>query len=1108
MNTYRNRRIRQGFRRLFGLQPRYAQICLNPNDPTTIYDPSIPGNVFVQEQQANGMGKPTSVRGPAGNSVQLALATWVELQMTTDNRLAIVNYNVPANNSAGVNVLSSNTPQIQSGGYVGQQSIITALLAPQAIPDLTVTIKSWASIVAGIYYEFPGTDTGGLDLSSYVPSSGNNLYALVFINSDFATVSVATSTPRATADLPLGSADIQEALTAGLTAEPGATPIAVVRLYGDQTTIIQSDIVQDVRQLINNTQASGTGNVVGPASSTDNAAARFDGATGQVIQNSGVIIDDSNNITIPGVETTQSGKVRKIRVVTAAGAVTITASDDIVSINKGTGAATVANLPSSPVTGQTFVVHDGKGDSATNNITITPAAGNINGAGTLVLNIAYASAICTYNGTQWDATIAETGSTGGITQLTGDVTAGPGSGSQAATLATVNTDVGSFTLASITVNAKGLITAAATGLVNLATQVSGLLGLAHGGTGADLSATGPGVLVQASAAAVVTVPAALSIGYLADAFKLPVSAVQDSNINISNPGTSTFDGVGLSSGQRLLLTGQSTGSQNGIWVFNGSSSALTRSVDYASGSTIQAFYGLIVHVIQGGTTYGGAFMRTTTTGTITIDTTATAWVQTRINVSVVSGTLPTVNLPVVDVAHGGTGQNSLAAHDLIVGNNTSAVNVLAPGTARNVAISDGTDWTSRALVDADIPDTLTIGNGSTIAIKDGANFKIENASDVSKIAEFDASGITTSTTRVYAFPDVSDTLVNEAELDILLFGDGSDGAYSASSGTTVLTRDMYYSSMTPTGTAKIAIGCFRIFCNGNCDLSNAGAGFLSLNGGDGGNGGAAAAGGGAAGSAGGAPTGQTLGTGTDGLAGAQGVLNNIAGANGTNGNSNTGNGGAGGAGGGGGDGSGTGVGGTGGGASSITASLSFRRAATELLRGATLLGGGASGGSGGSGGSASAGGARSGGGGGSGSGAGVVGLFAKTITRGGSTAASAIRSIGGNGGNGGDGGGSGVGGGGAGGGGGGGGGWIYIVYRQLAGTSATNALDASGGNGGNGGAAGVAGNAAGVGANGGAGGRITLINVLAGTSAETTGSAGSAGSGATGGAGNSFKANL
>lgn len=42
---------------------------------------------------------------------------------------------------------------------------------------------------------------------------------------------------------------------------------------------------------------AGDGDVVGPASSTDNAAARFDGTTGKLIQNSTFIIDDSGNVT-------------------------------------------------------------------------------------------------------------------------------------------------------------------------------------------------------------------------------------------------------------------------------------------------------------------------------------------------------------------------------------------------------------------------------------------------------------------------------------------------------------------------------------------------------------------------------------------------------------------------------------------------------------------------------------------------------------------------------------------------------------------------------------------------------------------------------------------
>jgi hypothetical protein len=39
------------------------------------------------------------------------------------------------------------------------------------------------------------------------------------------------------------------------------------------------------------------GDVVGPASATDNAIVRYDGATGKLIQNSGVTIDDSNNVS-------------------------------------------------------------------------------------------------------------------------------------------------------------------------------------------------------------------------------------------------------------------------------------------------------------------------------------------------------------------------------------------------------------------------------------------------------------------------------------------------------------------------------------------------------------------------------------------------------------------------------------------------------------------------------------------------------------------------------------------------------------------------------------------------------------------------------------------
>lgn len=56
--------------------------------------------------------------------------------------------------------------------------------------------------------------------------------------------------------------------------------------------------------------------------------------------------------------------------------------------------------------------------------------------------------------------------------------------------------------------------------------------------------------------------------------------------------------------------------------------------------------------------------------------------------------LSSITLP---VANGGTGQTSLTVHNVLLGNGTSPVQSVAPGTNGNVLTSNGTTWVSSAL---------------------------------------------------------------------------------------------------------------------------------------------------------------------------------------------------------------------------------------------------------------------------------------------------------------------------------------------------------------------------------------------------------------------------
>jgi len=90
--------------------------------------------------------------------------------------------------------------------------------------------------------------------------------------------------------------------------------------------------------------------------------------------------------------------------------------------------------------------------------------------------------------------------------------------------------------------------------------------------------------------------------------KDPVKIVMTSNVNLASPG-GTLDGVSMSASDRFLAAGQTTGTQNGIYIWNGAATAATRSTD--ADATGEVVDGTLVAVAEG-TDAGSQYVQTAT----------------------------------------------------------------------------------------------------------------------------------------------------------------------------------------------------------------------------------------------------------------------------------------------------------------------------------------------------------------------------------------------------------------------------------------------------------------------------------------------------------------